>query len=200
MKFKFVIFATLIIGLGCFSREQPKTKSNVKSVVELKDKMTLSGFANFPLTIVNKKEKGDYFEYLTKVTAFGDTVALKVSLKKDISAGFVDGKSVNIFLQEGIILESMGKRSDRLLSFLSTVFKLNQNNLKLKERQIFTCANLNQEDVDYDKGNSRFKIFLEDEGGDYAELFVNFNFAKNEINLDEKDTSYRAALIKLLSN
>jgi len=96
--------------------------------------------------------------------------------------------------------ESMGQSSDRLLNFMAIAYKSNLKNMVMKEKQVFTCANLNTEDLDYEKGKGKFKIFLESEdGSEAAELFVNFNFKSNEIWLSEKDMDYREPLLKLLS-
>ncbi len=103
-----------------------------------------------------------------------------------------------MFLNEGTEFLSKGTESDNLLRFLSNKYGFQNNNISLKDSQVFTCANLNQDKPNYKNGESRFKIFLEGEEEDYSELFVNFNFSKAVISLNEKVEEYREPLIKLM--
>ncbi|NRD24152.1 hypothetical protein HNV10_12905 [Winogradskyella litoriviva] len=181
-----------ILTLGLLGCEHENQKNSNLTNLE-----TVDGFVDVPLTILETKELDEYFEYNTGAMVNKDTIGLIVRLKKNIPAGFVNGQPKNMFLSEGIQFVSKGKESDDLLSFLSYKYGLNNSNLKLKDSQTFTCANLNQEKTNYNIGESRFKIFLEGEE-DYSELYVNFNFSKGVVYLNEKDEEYRAPLIKLL--
>ena len=139
----------------------------------------------------------NYIEYDARALAKNDTIGLIIRLKKGIPAGFVNGEPKNMFLSEGIEFRSKGTESDNLLSFLAKNYGLKETNTVLKDTLLFTCANLNQSETNYKTGESRFKIFLEGEE-DYAELFVNFNFSKGIISLNEKDGAYRESLVKLM--
>lgn len=172
-------------------------KNDTPQMIDLTNLKSVDGFVDVPLSIIDCKESDGYIEYNTSATVNNDTIGVIVKLKKGIPPGFVNGEPKNIFLKEGIIFISKGKESDNLLRFLSEKYDLKNNNLSLKDSQIFTCANLNQEKPNYKSGESSFKIFLEGEE-DYAELFVNFNFTKEIIYLNEKDEEYREPLIKLL--
>lgn len=187
---KRLLLSILALGLlGC-KNDNPK-------IIDLTNLETIEGFIDVPLSIMESKELDGYFEYYTCATVNKDTIGIIVRLKKDIPAGFVNGEPKNMFLNEGIQFISKGKESDNFLKFLSDKYGLQNNNLSLKDSQIFTCANLNQEKPNYNNGESRFKIFLEGEE-DYSELFVNFNFTKGIMSLNEKDEEYREPLIKLL--
>lgn len=187
---KKLILSILTLGLlGC--------KDDNQKIIDLSNLKSTEAFIDVPLSIVETKELDDYFEYNTSATVNKDTVGIIIRLKKDIPAGFINGEPKNMFLNEGIQFISKGKESDNLLKFLSDKYELQNSNLALKDSQIFTCANLNQEKPNYKNGESRFKIFLEGEE-DYSELFVNFNFAEKIISLNEKDEEYREPLIKLM--
>ncbi len=104
-----------------------------------------------------------------------------------------------MFVQEGIIFESTGSASNAFFNVLAMKYGLTQQNLTIKNKQLFTCANLNKKPIDYKKGMAKFKIFLEDDTDD-AELFVTFDFKNSTISLSEKDPVYRQSLIRLMSS
>lgn len=184
-----------ILTLGIIS-----CKDDTSKVIDLSRLKPNEGFIDIPLSIVNVKDIDNYYEYDARATLNNDTIGIIVKLKKEIPQGFIDGKPVNLFVDEGIELISKGNESDNLLRFISKKYNLEERPLILKESQIFTCANLNQEIVDYNNGESRFKIFLESEDGEeYAELFINFNFSKGIISFNEKDQEYRESIINLMS-
>jgi len=199
-KYNLCLLIILLIAFGCSTGAPDKQPDTGPKVNDFSNVLAAPSFVNFPMTIVETKEVDDYMEYTTKAKFKTSTFGLKISLIKNVTAGFLDGKSVNIFLPEAIKFESMGQSSDRLLNFMAIAYKSNLKNMVMKEKQVFTCANLNTEDLDYEKGKGKFKIFLESEdGSEAAELFVNFNFKSNEIWLSEKDMDYREPLLKLLS-
>lgn len=181
-----------ILTLGIFGCKKDKLK-----VIDLTNLKSTEGFIDVPLSIIETKEFDEYFEYNTSAIVEQKTVGIIVKLRKNIPAGFINGEPKNMFLKDGIEFISKGIESDKLLSFLSDKYGFTNNSISLKESQIFTCANLNQGKPNYKNGESRFKIFLEGDE-DYSELFVNFNFTKKMIFLNEKDKEYREALIKLM--
>ncbi len=173
----------------------PANKSTVLSNLE-----TISedeGYLDIPFTIVDSKFINGYKQNKVQAIHQNDTLELLISLKKDIPAGFVNGVPKNMFVNEGVIFESTGERSDKLLTSLSEKYGLDNGSIAIKQTQRFACANLNQTPVDYNTGTPKFKIFLESEN-DYAELFLNFDFSKGLIFLNEKDPEYRNSLITLL--
>jgi hypothetical protein len=156
------------------------------------------GFIDLPLSVVDEKKMDGYVQYRVRALAKTDTLELLVSLKEDVPPGFVDGQPKNMFLSDGIIFESTGARSNQLLNLMNEKYGFPKADLSLKSKQVFTAANLNQDKVNHNRGNARFKIFLEEEE-DYAELFVNFDFTRKKIYLNEKDPGYREGLITLMS-
>lgn len=193
MKKTLTITALILLTIVGCKTEQEQKVSNLSNLY------AVDGFIDFPFTITNTKEDKGYYQYTIKATVDNDTIGMLVSLKKDIKAGFVNGEPKNMFVDNGIKFTSIGEQSNRLLHFMRNKYNLPAKDNTLKQEQIFTCANLNQNAVDYKNGSSRFKIFLEDDE-ENAELFVNFNFAQKTINLNEKDNLYRPQLVRLLSN
>lgn len=181
-----------ILTLGFFS-----CKTNDQKMIDITNITITEGFLDVPLSIIATKELDNYFEYDAMATFKTEKVGIIIRLKKDIPAGFIDGEPKNMFLNDGIEFISKGVESDLLLWFLSNRYGIKNEFIKLKDTQMFTCANLNEKKPDYKSGSSRFKIFLESDE-EYAELFVNFDFSKGIIYLNEKDEEYRVPLIKLM--
>ncbi len=181
-----------IIFLSCSNSDNNKV-----NIVNLDNLKSNEGWFDIPLSITNEKRTDDYYVYSVKGVSNKDTLGLTIKLKTNIPAGFVNGKPKNMFLEKGIEFISNGNESNKLLQFISSKYGLSETNLKLKNKQVFTCANLNQSKPNYKNGVSKFKIFLEKDDK-YAELFVNFDFKKRIIYFNEKDTEYRKPLINLL--
>lgn len=206
----------LIIGLiilsfvcfGCNSNDskpsniskptsQVNSTENAEPLIQIDQVLSNEGYINIPLNIVEQTKKDAYISYKVRAMSKNDMLELIISLKEGVPAGFVDGVPKNSFLAGGIIFESTGPKSDRLLTALAQKYKINSEKLVMQSKQVFTCANLNQTAVDYQSGTPKFKIFLEG-GTEIAELYVNFDFKKSIIYLNEKDPQYRNALINLL--
>ncbi len=171
--------------------------TNLKQINSIDMIVETDGFWDLPFTIVEQTNTNGYLSNKIQAITQNDTLELLISLKEGVPPGFVNGVPKNMFLEEGIIFESTGSKSNKLLNVLAQKYGLNQDDLSIKEKQIFTCANLNQEPIDYKKGTPKFKIFLEDETQS-AELFVNFDFKNSIISLSEKDPEYRSSLINLM--
>jgi hypothetical protein len=191
MKIK-VIFLSIITSLFGCNVKPPETM-----LVDLTNFQATDGFVDIPLTIISTTEVDEYYEYEVSAKLNKDTIGLIVQLKKEIPAGFVNGEPKSLFLTDGIKFLSKGQNSDQLLQFMATKYKIQSEGLEMKQKQTFTCANLNETEIDFKNGSARFKIFLETEE-EYAELFVNFDFAQQMIYLNEKDEEYRAGLVALL--
>jgi len=150
------------------------------------------------LVRVGYRDHEGYYENKVQALYKGQIVELIIGLKDRIPPGLDDnGPNGNLFVEEGIYFKSTGKQSDLLLTAMADRYGIKTGPLKMKEKQVFTCANLNNSMVSYKQGVYRFKIFLETES-DNAELFVNFNFDHKIIFLSDKDEAYRESLIKLL--
>lgn len=197
-----------VVSFSCNSNEA-KTQKNTKpksQVMATKDGTPLiqvdhvlsnEGFINVPLNIVEQTSKDGYLVNRLQAMFKDDLLELMVSLKEDVPAGFEGGVPKNNFVVDGIIFESTGSSSDRLLTTLAQKYQINSGNLTMKSKQVFTCVNLNETAVDYQSGNPKFKIFLEGEK-EVAELYINFDFKKSTISFNEKDPNYRDRIINLM--
>lgn len=197
-----------LVGFSCNSNDAKTSKNtkpnsqvmatkNGKPLFRVDQLLSNEGFINIPLNIVEQTSKDGYLVNRLQAMFKDDLLELIVHLKEDLPAGSVDGVPKNTILVDGIIFESTGSNSDRLLTTLAQKYQINTGKLTMKSKQIFTCVNLNKTAVDYQSGNPKFKILLEG-GAEVAELYVNFDFKKSTIFLNEKDPQYRDEVINLL--
>ncbi|MBK9256859.1 MAG: hypothetical protein IPM42_15360 [Saprospiraceae bacterium] len=191
MKFIIQIISAIFILQSC------NPKAPTIKIVNIDNLSENEGFIDIPFTIVQQNVENGYLKNKIQAISENDTLELLISLKEGIPPGFVNGVPQNMFVNEGIIFESTGERSNLLFKKLSKKYGVQADNLKIKDKQIFTCANLNQEPINYKSGTPKFKIFMEDEM-ENAELFVNFDFKNATISFSEKDPEYRVALINLM--
>lgn len=176
------------------------SSDNSTKIVDITSKIDKAiGFSDITLSITDTKTSDSTMIYTALGLYNSDTVGLQISLKKGIKAGIVNGEMKNPFVKNGIMLHSIGIKSDKLLNAISNLYGFPNSSLKMiDEFKGSTCANLNQEDVNFNSGEYKFKIFLETEE-DNSELFVNFDFTNKYILLNEKDQEYRKGIVKYLT-
>ena len=190
-KIKYLGLATLLAFISC-------NKSN--ELVDITSKIEKdTGFIDLVLSISEKKETDSTFVYSAIGLYNSVEVGIEISLKKGIKAGIVNGEMKNAFVNKGISIKSIGDKSNKFLNSISELYGIPKQNLIMKSGEIIlTCANLNDKDIDYENGQYKFKIFMETEN-DAPELFVNFDFNENQIQLNEKDTEYRNGIVDYLT-
>jgi hypothetical protein len=194
---KTIVFGVLIL-IGLYSCSQEKKAINLIDITSRIDKS--SDFIDLTLNIIDKKETDSSYIYIAEGLYNADTVGIQISLKKGLKAGIVNGEMKNVFVPFGISINSVGLASDRLLNAMTELYKIDSINTVMRnDLIILTCANLNQQDITYNSGESKFKVFMETDE-DNAELFVNFDFTNNLILLNEKDMEYRKGVLKYLMN
>jgi hypothetical protein len=184
--------------LGCKSIEKNK-------LIELtSNQEDNEGWKDLTFTIV-EKEKLDSGFWNLKYQAKHDniTVGIRIYILDNLEGGIKDSEIDNSkFYNEVIIFESIGEETNKLIEIISQLY--NQPIVKefSKERIYFTVFPLNQQKAKLVKGLYKFKLFYDDdnEKNMYSELYLNTNFQKNLIELNEKDEEYRENIVKILSN
>ena len=160
------------------------------------------GFADLVLTIQSVEQAPEGY---TTVTARGlsrrNVVGLKVSFKNAMKPGFV-GSEVDrtAFAEEGIVYSSIGPQSDALLDSMAELYRVDAPGSFAAKIGVVAIAlkgnpsNLRHEPV-------KFKVFFNPQGGEarYAELYTNVDLPKKRLELFEKDTEYRARVVKALA-
>ena len=86
---KKLLLTILTLGLlGCNNEDS--------KIIDLTTLKLTEGFVDVPLSIIDKKELDNYFEYNACATLNKDTVGIIVRLKKGIPAGFINGEPKNM--------------------------------------------------------------------------------------------------------
>ncbi len=190
------IFYGLTFLIVFYSCSQQLKQNKLVDITSRIDKA--SGFVDLALTIVDKNQTDSTYLYIAQGLYKLDTVGIEISLKKNLKAGIVNGEMKNVFVNNGITIKSIGIISDRLLKSMTELYGVDSIGHQMRNDLIvLTCANLNQQDLNYSSGEYKFKVFMESED-DYAELFVDFDFSNNLILLSEKDVEYRKGVLKYL--
>jgi len=192
---KTILFGLLIL-FGLYSCSE---QNKVISLIDITSRIDKSsGFIDLTLNIIDKKETDSSFVYLAEGLYNADTVGIQISLKKGLKAGIINGEMKNVFVPFGISINSVGLASDRLLIAMTDLYKIDSiNKVMRNDLMILTCANLNQQEINYNSGEYKFKVFMET-NEDNPELFVDFDFTNNLIFLNEKDREYRKGVLKYL--
>ncbi|MEO8148235.1 MAG: hypothetical protein ABI723_11380 [Bacteroidia bacterium] len=204
-----IIFMGLLTWLsGCVNNNNNnnnKTQQANQDTVKLEDITSRinpdEGFNDIFLKIVNDTKTDTTHIYIAKGLYKNKTVGLQIEVRSKIGAGFTDGQVADNggFIAKGVRLKSIGQESDEFIKALADLYK--QQTSKGFSKQVITATafSLNEKASDLDKkGLYNFKLFFGEEDENlYSEIFLNINTAKGEIELPEKDDSYREPLIKV---
>jgi hypothetical protein len=160
------------------------------------------GFADLTLAIQSIEHAPE--GYVT-VTARGLSrrmvVGLKVSFKTGMKPGF-SGKDVDrsAFTEDGIVYSSIGPESDAFLESMAQLYRVDVPG-KFVDRIGVVSIALEGDPAKLLVEPVRFKVFFHPNGGEsrYAELYTNIDVPKKLLELREKDTDYRANVVKALA-
>jgi hypothetical protein len=183
---------TFLILISIFSCSQNNLVDITSKIVKT------SGFVDIALTITDKKETDSMFVYTAQGLYKSDTVGIEIALKKGLKAGIVNGELNNVFVRNGITMHSIGSKSDKLLAAIAELYGgIDSIKTMRPDLMILSCANFNQQDVNYTSGEYKFKVFMETATGN-PELLINFDFTNKLILLNEKDVEYRIDILQYL--
>jgi len=160
------------------------------------------GFADLTLTIQSVEQAPEGY---TTVTARGlsrrNVVGLKVSFKNAMKPGFIGSElDRTAFAEEGIVYSSIGLQSDALLEAMAQLYRVDAP-AKFAERVGAVAIALKGNPLNLQHEPVKFKVFFNPEGGEarYAELYTNIDLPRKRLELFEKDTEYRARVVKALA-
>ena len=197
------LWALITIGLFSFLFPESKaqTTANLPEITSRMD--TAEGWCDIFLTVTADTKTTTGHRYIAKGMYHGKVVGLQIEISGSIGAGIVDGRPgvASGFLKDAVRFTSIGRESDELVKALAGLYKQPAGKGFTKTVVSATVFSLNDKAVDLDKKDQyKLKLFF---GGDneqlYAELFMNVNTEKGEIELNEKDQSYRADIIRVLT-
>jgi hypothetical protein len=160
------------------------------------------GFHDLVFNITNKNLDKDYWTLTAKGQLKNSVVGFKVVIKNNINPGIVNGKpdQTGMIKNAGQIL-SIGVESDNFIKIVSELYGFKSDKKFTKNPISFDCFSLNSQKGDLEKGDFKFKLFLDsqDLNGLYSELFLNISFSSGLIELNEKDPGYRENIIKIIT-
>jgi hypothetical protein len=160
------------------------------------------GFADLALAIQSVEEGPEGY---TTVTARGlsrrTVVGLKVSFRNGMKPGFTgSAPDRTAFAEDGIVYSSIGPESDALLKAMAQLYRVDAP-AKFAPRVGAVSIALKGDPANLRREAVNFKVFFNAKGGEarYAELYTNLDLPGKRLELLEKDTEYRAQVVKALA-
>ena len=196
MKIKgFIIMGLLSLVFGLKSNGQ----SNLIDITSKSEE----GFHDLIFNITDKQlDKENNWILIAKGQYKSTVIGLKIKIKNGLNPGLINGKPDQSGLTKNAgELINIGLESDNFIKIVSELYGFKSNNKFSKKNISFDCFSLNSEVGNLDKGDFKFKLFLDsqDTNGLYSELFLNIHLSAGLIELNEKDLGYREKLIKILT-
>lgn len=161
------------------------------------------GFHDLIFNITDKQlDKDNNWILIAKGQYKSTVVGLKIKIKNGINPGLINGKPDQSGMKKNAgELINIGLESDKLIQIVSGLYGFKSDKKFSKKNISFDCFSLNSMTGYLDKGDFKFKIFLDsqDLNGLYSELFLNIHLSNGLIELNEKDPGYRENIIKILT-
>ena len=197
------LFSVLFGCRGDKSKAQEPTEGKAITLEEITARIdTAEGWSDIFLKITSDVKTSTTHVYEAKGLHKGKLVGLRCEVRSDIKAGLGKRKPTQAgFVSHGVVLGSLGEESDELIKALAELYGQPAPVAFAQGRITTTAFSLNEIPVDLDgKALYKLKLFFAENNEElYSELFLNIDTEKREIELAEKDESYREALIKVLS-
>jgi hypothetical protein len=123
-----------------------------------------------------------------------------VSFEVRLGASWKEGRMGDLETYLGtVVLSSVGGEPHDLARALDKLYETELAPVGMKERTEFTAISLEGNPRKLKRGPVKLKLFVEtDDEERYAEVFLNIDLAKSRLQLNEKDPSYREALVLAL--
>jgi hypothetical protein len=158
------------------------------------------GWSDVFLKIISDVQTNISHIYVAKGLYNGKTVGLQIEVNSNIGAGIVNGAldSQSGFMSHAVQIKSIGQESDEFVKALAELYEQTTGKGFTKQTISATAFSLNEKSVNLDKKDYyRLKLFFEENDENlYSEVFLNINTEKREIEIHEKDESYREPIIK----
>lgn len=98
-----------------------------------------------------------------------------------------------------ITYQTLGPASDAFIEVLDQLYTTKLQPRTIRPKTDFAGISLEGEPANLTKGPLKIKLFFESEAEDrYAELYTNIDLANGVLQIHEKDSDYRAPIIKAL--
>lgn len=164
---------------------------------------TAEGWRDLTIPIDSVSNSGaDLISVVARGILDGNEVGLRLLIKRDMPPGIRGNKlntlNASAFISRGIIIESIGDPTERLVKSLADAYSTERPRAPLRPAIPWTTIALEGDPGKVQSEFIRFKIFHDenDERGLYYELFVHVDIPEGKIALNEKDEEYRPAVIR----
>ncbi len=137
----------------------------------------------------------------------GTRVGLIFDVVNNVEPLYLDGNpmtpnknSQGGFIKDGVILRSLGQKSDDFIVALSTLYGMPTTKKFTKHEVKTTSTSFASVIADFKvPGYYPFKLFSQETEELYCEIFCNINTKEGIIEFHEKDESYRPELLQILT-
>ncbi len=160
----------------------------------------IGGFHDLVFYIAQHKKLPDGTQVLWasgihKGQHLGFEVVLSPEWKTDTS-----NKKIPIKIYSGIVTcRSIGQESNTFIQVLDQIYATHLNPKTIKPKTKFSAMSIEGNPNSLEKGLTKIKIFYDsDKEDEYAEAFIDIELSANKLTFAEKDTDYRAPLVKAL--
>ncbi|MEY2466994.1 MAG: hypothetical protein QOD03_1515 [Verrucomicrobiota bacterium] len=198
------IFSFLLGGCNKSSPLVSKRTETIESIALHKSpeitSETEEGFQDLIFYIQEHKRLPDGTQKIQASGIYqGQVVGFEVLLNNEWREGSL-GKGVPLVTYQGsVIYHSTGSESDGFLRVLNDLYGTKMSSLNMADETKFTGISLEGDPKELEKGPVKIKLFYELGGEkDYAELYTNIELGKRRLEVHEKDTEYRLAIVKAL--
>ncbi len=200
--------AFMFMGLflcGCKDINTKAHHSNELDKVKLEDIASrfdeAEGWSDIFLKITEDNVTDTSHVYIAKGLYKNKIVGLQIEISSNIGPGIINGMIDNEsgFLTNAVRFKSIGIESDELIKAIAELYKLETDKEFTKKIISATVFSLNEKPVNLNENDYYLMklFFVENDENLYAELYLNINTDKKEIEIHEKDEFYREPIIKV---
>lgn len=198
----FILIGLLSFLIGCKDNNRKTQQTNNIKLEDITSRLDQAdGWSDIFLKITTDTKTDTTHIYVAKGLYKGMTVGMQIEVSSKIGAGIIDGKpdGKSGFVANAVRLKSIGQESDELVKALAELYKQPSTNGFTKQTISATAFSLNEKPVNLDKKDYyKLKLFFEENDENlYSEIFLNINTDKGEIEIHEKDQSFREPIIKV---
>ena len=191
------IMGILSLLFGC------KSSSQSNEIIEITaNQIEEDGWQDLIFNIADKKIEDNKWSLKCVGKYKGEKVGFRIDIIEGIEPGINhEGLDNTKFVQNGMVIESIGEESDKLIEVMSLLYKQPKTNKFTADKLSYTIFPLNTEKANLDTGKFKFKLFYDDNNEKelYSEFYINPNFPNGTLELNEKDEEYRSNIIKSMS-
>lgn len=159
------------------------------------------GFVDVELPISNVKLDK---EGTIQLSALGIVEGRRVGFDLDIDSKWKVQKPDNVPITihwGSAIVRSMGEESDAFLSLLAEKYGNGQGSLRMVRAVSVTAAMLEGDPATMKERPFKMKVFFEHGGKDkYAEIFINVDIEKKQLEFRDKDPEYHRGILASLKS